>query len=93
MGCAIIIILLFLIALECIILGRRAKDLSGKLICTGMAALIGFQSFVNLGVATGLIPNTGVTLPFVSYGLSSLLSLFIGIGMVLNVGLQPKKYG
>ncbi|MCI8991392.1 MAG: rod shape-determining protein RodA [Eubacterium sp.] len=92
-GCAIIIILLFLIALECIILGRRAKDLSGKLICTGMAALIGFQSFVNLGVATGLIPNTGVTLPFVSYGLSSLLSLFIGIGMVLNVGLQPKKYG
>ena len=45
-----------------------------------------------IGVATGLLPNTGVTLPFVSYGLTSLWSLYIGIGLVLNVGLQPKKY-
>lgn len=91
-GCAVIIILLFLIVMECLILGRRAKDTSGRLVCTGMAAWIGFQSFVNLGVATGLLPNTGVTLPFVSYGLSSLVSLFIGIGIVLNIGLQPKKF-
>ena len=54
--------------------------------------LIGFQTFVNIGVASGLLPNTGVTLPFVSYGLTSLWSLYIGIGLVLNVGLQPKKY-
>lgn len=56
-----------------------------------MAALIGFQSIVNICVATGLLPNTGVTLPFVSYGLTSLWSLYIGIGLVLNVGLQPKN--
>lgn len=91
-GSAIIIVLLFLIALECILVARKAKDLAGKLICGGMAALVAFQSFVNIGVTTGLLPNTGLPLPFVSYGLTSLVTLFLGIGLVLNVGLQQKKY-
>ena len=91
-GTAVIILLLFLIVMECILIGRKAKDLSGRLICCGMASLIGFQSFVNICVATGLMPNTGVTLPFVSYGLTSLMTLYIGMGFVLNVGLQPLKY-
>ena len=69
-------------------MAKNAKDISGKLICVGMAALIGFQSFVNICVVTGLMPNTGLPLPFVSYGLTSLVSLFIGIGLVLNVKLQ-----
>ena len=64
----------------------------GRIICCGVGGLIGVQSFINIGVATGLIPNTGVPLPFVSYGMTSLVSLYIGIGIVLNVGLQPKKY-
>lgn len=51
------------------------------------------QAFVNLCVVTGLMPNTGLTLPFVSYGLSSLVSLFMGVGMVLNVGLQQETQG
>lgn len=92
-GSAAIVILLLLIALECLLVARKAKDLSGKLICCGMASLIAFQSFVNICVVTGLFPNTGVTLPFVSYGLSSLVTNFAGMGLVLNVGLQPKKYG
>lgn len=92
-GCAIIILLLLLIVLECIMIGRKAKDLYGRLICGGVAAWIGFQAFINICVVTGMMPNTGLTLPFVSYGLSSLVSLFLGIGFVLNVGLQPKKYG
>lgn len=91
-GAVVAILLLFLIALECILMARKAKDLSGRLICCGMAALVGFQSFVNICVATGLMPNTGLPLPFVSYGLTSLVTLFLGIGLVLNVGLQPKKY-
>ncbi len=91
-GTAVIILLLFLIVMECILIGRKAKDLSGRLICCGMGSLIGFQSFVNICVATGLMPNTGVTLPFVSYGLTSLMTLYIGMGFVLNVGLQPLKY-
>jgi rod shape determining protein RodA len=92
-GSAAVVILMFLIAIECLLVARRAKDLSGKLICCGMASLIGFQSFVNICVVTGLFPNTGVTLPFVSYGLTSLVTNFVGMGFVLNVGLQPRKYG
>lgn len=92
LGTAAIIILLLFITIECIFIARKAKDTAGRLICCGMASLIGFQSIVNIGVASGLLPNTGVTLPFVSYGLTSLWSLYIGIGLVLNVGLQPKKY-
>ena len=91
-GTTSVIVLLFLIVMECIMIGRKAKDMSGRLICCGMASLVGFQSFINICVATGLMPNTGIPLPFVSYGLSSLVSLYIGIGFVLNVGLQPKKY-
>lgn len=91
-GCCAIVLLEFLIALECLLVGRRAKVLSGTLICTGMASLIFFQSFINISVATGIIPNTGITLPFVSYGLTSLISFCIGIGFVLNVGLQARKY-
>lgn len=91
-GTAVIIILLLFITIECILIARKAKDIAGKLICCGMAALIGFQSFINISVASGLMPNTGLPLPFVSYGLTSLMSLYIGIGLVLNVGLQPKKY-
>ncbi len=92
-GSVIVILLLLFIVLECIFMARKAKDLSGKLICCGMASLVGFQGFVNICVATGLMPNTGLPLPFVSYGLTSLISLFMGIGFVLNVGLQPRKYG
>lgn len=92
-GAVVVIALLFLITLECIFVARRAKDMAGRLIASGMAALIGFQGFINICVATGLMPNTGLTLPFVSYGLTSLLTLFLGIGLVLNVGLQHRKYG
>ena len=91
-GSCIIIALLLLIVIQCIIIGIRSRDLAGRLICCGVGGLIGFQSFINIGVATQILPNTGVPLPFVSYGLTSLVSLFVGIGLVLNVGLQPKKY-
>lgn len=91
-GSCIIIALLLLIVIQCILIGRRSQNLSGRIICCGVGGLIGIQSFINIGVATQLIPNTGVPLPFISYGLTSLVSLYIGIGLVLNVGLQPKKY-
>ena len=77
--------------LDCILIAMRAKDLSGKLIAGGMAGFIGFQTFINIGVTTMILPNTGLTLPFVSYGQTSLISLFIGIGLVLNVRLQADK--
>ena len=92
-GCAAILLLLLFIIFECIRISLRAKDLSGKLICSGMGALVGIQSFINIGVVTNILPNTGTPLPFVSYGLTSMVSLYIGMGLVLNVGLQRyKKY-
>ena len=90
LGSAGIIILLLLIVLECLITSRKAKDLSGKLLCCGIASIVAIQSFINIGVATRMLPNTGTPLPFVSYGLTSLVSLYIGMGMVLNVGLQTR---
>lgn len=92
-GGSIVIVLLTLISLECILIARRAKDLAGTLICTGMATLVGCQGFINISVATGIMPNTGIPLPFVSYGLTSLVSVFIGMGFVLNISLQcVRKY-
>ena len=92
LGSSVIIVLLAVICLECVVIGIRAKDLSGKLICCGVATIVAFQSFINICVATGLMPNTGTPLPFVSYGLTSMVSLYIGMGLVLNVGLQNRNY-
>lgn len=89
-GSVIIILILAFVVFECLYMASRAKDLSGRLICTGMAALIGFQAFANIAVATQIFPNTGLPLPFISSGVSSLISIFIGMGLVLNVGLQRK---
>ncbi|HJA65943.1 rod shape-determining protein RodA [Lachnoclostridium sp. An169] len=91
-GCCVVIFLLLLIIIDCILVGLKAKDTGGRIICGGVAALIGIQSFINIGVATMILPNTGLSLPFVSYGLTSVVCFFMGIGFVLNVGLQPNKY-
>ena len=92
LGCCLIIALLLLIVIDCILIGIHAQDTAGKVICCGVGSLIGIQTFINVAVATRIFPNTGIPLPFVSYGLTSLVSLYLGIGLVLNIGLQPKKY-
>ena len=91
-GSFCVITVLFLIVFMCLITGKRAKDLAGRIICSGVGSLIAIQSFINICVATGLFPNTGTPLPFISYGLSSVISLFIGMGFVLNIGLQRKRH-
>jgi rod shape determining protein RodA len=92
MGSMIVIALFVLVVFECLLMAQQAEDMAGRLLCTGMAALIGFQAFTNIAVATGIFPNTGLPLPFISYGVSSLVSLYIGIGIILNVGLQQRKH-
>ena len=89
-GSLAVILLLMGISMECISVARKSKDLAGIIIASGMGGLIAFQGFVNIGVATFILPNTGLPLPFVSYGLTSLVSLFMGMGFVLNVRLQAK---
>lgn len=89
-GSVATIVLLALIVIECFRIGLRARENIGKCIAVGYGTLVGVQAFINLSVVTMILPNTGLTLPFVSYGLSSLVTSFIGIGLVLNVGLQKK---
>lgn len=92
LGCSVIVILLFLISAECIRMSLRAKDQAGKIICCGVGTIVALQAFLNISVATGIAPNTGTPLPFISYGLTSLVSMFIGMGFVLNIGLQSSAY-
>ena len=89
-GC-IILLLLAIIIFICLLTARKAKDRLGKLICIGISAMFMFQVFANIGVATMILPNTGLPLPFLSNGLSSLISSMIAIGLVLNIGLQQKN--
>ena len=90
-GCSAVIALLVMIAGQCYYLGIRSRDLAGTLICFGMGTLIGVQGFFNIAVATGIMPNTGIPLPFVSYGLTSLVSNYLGMGFVLSAGLRRKE--
>lgn len=89
-GSVAVITIFGLIVFECLRTAYKSKDMAGRLLCTGMAALIGFQAFANIAVATQIFPNTGLPLPFISSGVSSLVSIFMGMGLVLNVGLQRK---
>lgn len=89
-GCMITIGLLALIVLQCLWIAHRSGDLAGRLIAVGVAGLVCFQSFINIGVATAMLPNTGLPLPFISYGPTSLVCNMAGMGLVLNVGLQRR---
>ena len=91
-GSSLLVVILGLIVLQCIRTARKANDDRGMYIATGVATLIGFQTFINIGVATSILPNTGIPLPFISYGLSSLVTCCAGIGLVINISLQRRKY-
>ena len=91
-GCVIVIIVLLVLVMQCIQIARKADNREGMLVAIGIASYMGFQSFINIGVATGVMPNTGLPLPFISYGLSSVLSACICIGLVLNINLEGNRY-
>ena len=91
-GTTIVILLLLVVVYRCFRIARNSTDMFGSLIAYGFGILIFFQSMVNIGVNLNVLPVTGLTLPFVSYGGSSLLSLMLGIGMVESVAMRsPKK--
>lgn len=89
-SCAIIIAIL-MISFQSFLIAKKAPDYLGRLLAIGLGTTYIFQAFVNIGVVTMLLPNTGIPLPFVSYGLSSLLCNMIGIGIILNIGISKKK--
>lgn len=90
-GCAFVIILMFLIVCKCLYTAAKAVDICGRLIAIGAATMFFFQSFFHVGVTVGLMPVTGVTFPFFSYGGSSMWACMIAAGLVINVGMSKHK--
>jgi rod shape determining protein RodA len=88
-GCILVITALFLIVVRCIWVGVRSQDYMRRLICFGAASALIFQVISNVGMCIGLTPVIGLTLPFISYGGSSLLSLYIMLGLVSGVYARP----
>ncbi len=90
-GTVVLIGMLAFVIIRCIRAARNSNDHYGAMIAYGFSTLIFFQTIVNIGVNLKLIPVTGQTLPFISYGGSSLLSLMLGIGLIESVLIHQKK--
>ena len=89
-GCAFLILLYGFFAFRGILISVRAQDLFGKLVVTGIISQVMIQTIMNIAVCTAVMPNTGVSLPFLSYGGTSLLMLLISMGLVLSVSRNRK---
>ena len=88
-GCAFVLIMLLLIIARCIQVGISSPDYMRRLICFGAASGLLFQVLVNVGMCLGVMPVIGLTLPFVSYGGSSIVSLYAMLGLVSGVHARP----
>ena len=90
LGSSVIILLLLTILMRAFGIARRSTDPYGTLVCTGVIAWFTFQIFENIGMTLGLMPMTGVPLPFLSYGGSSMFANLIGIGLLQNVHARQR---
>ncbi len=88
-GCALVLLLLFLIVFRCIWVGVRSQDTLRRLVCFGVASSLIFQIVVNVGMCLGVMPVIGLTLPFISYGGSSIITLYAMLGLVSGVYARP----
>ena len=89
LGCAFVLILLGLIIARCIWVGMRSQDFLRRLVCFGAAAALFFQVLINVGMCLGVAPVIGLTLPFISYGGSSIITLYAMLGLVSGVYARP----
>ena len=89
-ACMLVILLLVAIMIRCCIIGIRSGKTFDIVICFGVAAAIFFQTFINIGMCIGITPVIGITLPFFSYGGSSMFTTFAAVGLVSGVKYRPK---
>ena len=89
-GCSLLLILYLTILMRAFGIARRSQDPYGRLVCTGVIAWFAFQAFENIGMTLGLMPMTGVPLPFISYGGSSMFANMIGFGLLQNVHARQR---
>jgi len=78
------------IIIRCVVVGLNSRNTFGMLLCFGLAASLTFQTFINIGMSIGLTPVIGITLPFFSYGGSSMFTTFAAMGLVSGVHYRPK---
>ncbi|MCL2189942.1 MAG: FtsW/RodA/SpoVE family cell cycle protein [Defluviitaleaceae bacterium] len=90
-GAVVLLAVIIVVIVKCILIALRAEDTTGRLIAAGVAGMIIFETFVHVGVAVGLLPTTGMPLPFMSSGGSMIWGHMMAVGMVLNIGLPRKK--
>ncbi len=90
LGAALVLGLIAFVIWRCLKVARESPDLFGALIAYGVATLIFFHTAINVGMNLNLLPVTGLPLPFVSYGGSTLVTLMLGIGLVESVALRRK---
>ena len=89
LGCILVIGLLAAIIFRCIQVGNRTQDYFRRLLCYGVASVLIYQTIINVGMCMGVLPIIGLTLPFISYGGSSVASLFAMLGIVSGVHARP----
>lgn len=92
LGCALVLIAYSFLVLWVLKIGREARDRFGITVCVGVASMLFWQVAVNIGMVTGLLPVVGVTLPLISYGGSSLLTVMLALGLVMNVSVRRFAY-
>jgi len=84
-GTTLVVTLFMALIFKGLLIARNAPDMFSRLCCIGIISWIGMQAFINMGAMTGLIPLTGIPLPFISYGGSSMMAVLAGMGIVLNI--------
>ena len=89
-GACLVLLLLMIIVIRCIQVGLRSGSTMSMLVCFGVTATVVFQTFENIGMCIGIAPVVGITLPFFSYGGSSLFSMFAAMGLVSGIKYRPK---
>lgn len=92
-GCAAVLVLYCILVWKCLWIARRTREPWGRLVCVGIVTLIAVQTLLNTGMTVGLLPITGTALPLCSYGGSSLISTYAGIGLVMNIAMQQRNEG
>ena len=90
-GCMVVITIMLIIIIKCLYTAYKAEDMTGRLFAAGVGFMFAFQTFVNIGVAIGILPNTGMSLPFMSSGGSAMWVNMILVGMVINIGIEKPK--
>jgi rod shape determining protein RodA len=90
-GCLFVVAIMVALWLKILASSARARDIQGKMICIGVFAMLAVQAIINIGMNIGVLPVIGNPLPFMSYGGSSMLTSFLGMGLVLSVSMHSSK--